>query len=218
MSAIEQLPALEIEGHTPSQPKGADHPMRVMTRRAAGLVGPPWDGDARAEVASLFDSLAPEWHTRTSESRAQVVLDALERGNVGREAGGGGTVLEAGSGIGAYSAPLAERFDRVLALDLSVEMLRLAADEPGLRVLADSAALPVPDGSVDAVVLINMLLFPDEVDRVLAPGGAVVWVNSSGESTPIHLMPDEVADALPGSWSGVASRAGIGLWTVLRRE
>ncbi|MDE0801939.1 MAG: class I SAM-dependent methyltransferase [Acidimicrobiales bacterium] len=213
MSAIEQLPALEIEGHTPSQPKGADHPMRVMTRRAAGLVGPPWDGDARAEVASLFDSLAPEWHTRTSETRAQVVLDALDRGGVG-----GGTVLELGSGIGAYSSPLAERFERVVALDLSIEMLRLAADEPGLRVLADSASLPVADGSADAVVLINMLLFPDEIDRVLAPGGVVVWVNSSGESTPIHLLPDEVAEALPGAWSGVASRAGIGLWTVLRRE
>ncbi|WP_436794260.1 class I SAM-dependent methyltransferase [Actinospongicola halichondriae] len=217
MSAIEQLPALEIEGHTPSQPKGADHPMRVMTRRAAGLVGPPWDGQARAEVASLFDSLAPEWHTRTSESRERVVMDALERGEVGGDAGGG-TVLELGSGIGAYSAPLAERFERVVALDLSIEMLRLAADEPGLRVLADSATLPVPDGSADAVVLINMLLFPDEVDRVLAPGGTVVWVNSSGESTPIHLMPDEVADALPGTWTGVTSRAGIGLWAVLRRE
>lgn len=213
MSAIEQLPALEIDGHTPSQPKGADHPMRVMTRRAAGLIGPPWDGDARAEVASLFDSLAPEWHTRTSESRAQVVLDALDRGEVG-----GGTVLELGSGIGAYSAPLAERFERVVALDLSIEMLRLAADEPGLRVLADSATLPVADGSADAVVLINMLLFPDEIDRVLAPGGIVVWVNSSGESTPIHLLAEEVAEALPGNWSGVASRAGVGLWTVLRRE
>lgn len=216
MSAVEQLPPLEIEGHTPSQPKGADHPMRVMTRRAAGLVGPPWDGAARAEVASLFDSLAPEWHTRTSESRAQVVLDALDRGGVGGD--GAGTVLELGSGIGAYSAPLAERFDRVVALDLSLEMLRLASAEPGLRVLADSATLPVPDGSVDAVVLINMLLFPAEVDRVLAPGGTVVWVNSSGESTPIHLLPDEVVEALPGAWSGVASRAGVGLWAVLRRE
>lgn len=213
MSTIEQLPALEIEGHTPSQPQGADHPMRIMTRRAAGLVGPPWDGDARAEVATLFDSLAPEWHTRTSESRAQVVLDALDRGGVG-----GGAVLELGSGIGAYSAPLADRFDRVVALDLSIEMLRLAADEPGLRVLADSATLPVPDASMDAVVLINMLLFPAEVDRVLAPGGTVVWVNSSGESTPIHLLPDEVAEALPGAWTGVASRAGVGLWAVLRRE
>ena len=213
MAGIEQLPPLEIDGHRPSQLQGADHPMRIMTRRAAGLVDPPWDADARLEVADLFDSLASEWHTRTSDVRMKVVLDALDRGDVG-----GHTALELGSGIGAYSAPLAERFDRVVALDLSIEMLRLAVAEPGLRVLGDSARLPLHDDSVDTVVLINMLLFPDEVDRVLRPEGTVVWVNSSGESTPIHLMADEVATALPGRWGGVTSRAGIGLWTVLRRE
>ncbi len=211
--AINALPDLEIDGHTPSQPQGADHPMRVMTRRAAGLVGPAWDAGARAEVAALFDRLAPEWHTRSSESRTRVVLDAFDRGDVG-----GGTVLELGSGIGVYSAPLAERFDRVIALDLSIEMLRLAAGEPGQRVLGDSAALPLPDHSVDTVVLINMLLFPAEIDRVLTLGGTVVWVNSSGESTPIHLRPDEVATALPGTWTGCTSRAGVGLWAVLHRE
>jgi ubiquinone/menaquinone biosynthesis C-methylase UbiE len=187
--------------------------MRVMTRRAAGLQGPPWDAGARVEVAALFDGLAPEWHTRTSPERARVVDDAFERGGVGS----GDTALELGSGTGAYTGVLAERFGRVVATDLSIEMLRLAAGEPGHRMLADAHRLPLRDGSVDAAVLVNMLLFPDEVDRVLAPGGCVVWVNSSGEATPIHLMPDEVADALPGSWTGTWARAGTGLWTVLRR-
>lgn len=63
-----------------------------------------------------------------------------------------------------------------------------------------------------------MFLFPDEVECVLAPGGCVVWVNSSGEATPIHLLPDEVAEALPGTWEGTGARAGTGLWTVLRRS
>lgn len=210
---IDRLPDLEIPGHTPSQPNGADHPMRVMTRRAAGLQGPPWDAGARAEVAALFDGLAPEWHTRTSPERAQVVTDALDRGRVSD----GGTALELGSGTGAYTGALAQRFGRVVAMDLSLEMLRLAAGEPGHRVLADAHRLPLAEDSVDAVVLVNMLLFPEEVDRVLAPGGSVVWVNSSGEATPIHLMPDEVADALPGAWDGAWARAGSGLWTVLRR-
>jgi ubiquinone/menaquinone biosynthesis C-methylase UbiE len=96
-------------------------------------------------------------------------------------------------------------------------MHRLATAEPGARVLADAVDLPLPDASADAVVLVNMMLFPAEVDRVLAPGGRVVWVNSSGESTPIHLTTDEVVAALPGEWTGVASRCGIGLWSVLRR-
>ncbi len=214
---IEHLPAIDIEGHAPSQPNGADHPMRVMTRRAAGLEGRPWDLAARREVGALFDSLAPEWHTRSSPERTRVVLDALDRGEVGGAAPGTGTALEIGSGIGAYSGLLGARLGRVLAVDLSMEMLRLAVDEPGLRIRADSCRLPVADGAVDAVVCINMLLFPDEVDRVLAPGGCLVWVNSSGESTPIHLLPEEVAAALPGTWTGVASRAGAGLWAVLRR-
>ena len=128
-STIERLPDLEIPGHVPSQPDGADHPMRVMTRRAAGLEGPPWDAAARSEVAALFDGLASEWHTRTSPERARVVDDALERGGVGT----GGTAIELGSGTGAYTGVLADRFDRVVATELSIEMLRLAAAEPGHR-------------------------------------------------------------------------------------
>lgn len=211
---IQRLPDLVIPGHVPSQPDGADHPMRAMTRRAAGLQAPPWDAGARAEVVALFDGLAPEWHTRTSPERAQVVADALQRGAVGT----GDTALELGSGTGAYSGVLAERFDRVVSVDLSIEMLRLAGAGPGHRVLADGQDLPVPDASVDAVVLVNMFVFPDEVGRVLTHGGCIVWVNSSGESTPIHLMPDEVAEALPGAWDGTWARAGTGLWTVLRRS
>lgn len=211
---IDRLPDLEIPGHRPSQPDGADHPMRVMTRRAAGLEGPPWDTGARREVAALFDGLAAEWHTRTSPERARVVDDAFDRGDVGA----GGSALELGSGIGAYTGVLAERFGRVVAVDLSLEMLRLAAQGPGHRVLADAHRLPLADGSVDAAVLVNMLLFPEELDRVLAPAGCVVWVNSSGEATPIHLMPDEVVEALPGAWTGTWARAGTGLWTVLRRR
>jgi SAM-dependent methyltransferase len=211
--SIEQLPHLDIPGHAASTPEGANHPMRVITRRAAGLEGPPWDAEARADVGRLFDSLAGEWHTRSSPERTMVVTDALHRGGVGT----GATAIEVGSGIGSYSGLLAERFRRVVALDLSIEMLRLAADAPGLRVQADACVLPLPDATVDAVVLINMLLFPDEVDRVLAPGGCVVWVNSSGESTPIHLPPEQVVAALPGEWTGVVGRAGVGLWAVLRR-
>ena len=53
-----------------------------------------------------------------------------------------------------------------------------------------------------------MFLFPEEVERVLAPQGMVLWVNSSGEHTPIHLSPEEVAQQLPGAWDGVKARGG----------
>jgi hypothetical protein len=44
-----------------------------------------------------------------------------------------------------------------------------------------------------------------------------VWVNSSGDQTPIHLAASDVEATLPGAWDGVASRAGAGLWAVFRR-
>jgi SAM-dependent methyltransferase len=210
---LTELPAIEIPGHVSSGLGSPDHPMRIMTRRAAGLVGEPWDDEARAEVAAFFDGMAPEWHTRTGPARDAVVADALERG-VER---GGDVCLEVGSGIGAYTPRLAERWQRVLATEVAHEMLLLAPRDVGYRVLADGARLPLCDAAADAVVLINCFLFPAEVDRVLATDGVLVWINSSGSETPIHLPPEDVLAALPGRWDGVRANAGVGVWCTLRR-
>jgi SAM-dependent methyltransferase len=212
---LRRLPPVEIEGHLPSGLGTPDHPMRVMTRRAAGFLPEPWDDRARAEVAAFFDAMAPEWHTRTSPGRERIVADALERGLP--EGAPGDVCVELGGGIGSYTPTLAGRWRRVLAVEVSLEMLRRAPAAPGHRVLADGARLPLADGAADAVVLVNCFLFPAEVGRVLAPAGVVVWVNSSGAETPIHLPADEVVEALPGVWAGVPNGAGPGLWTVLQR-
>ncbi len=190
--------------------------MRIMTRRAAGLHPGAWDDTARAEVAAFFDELAPDWHTRTSPQRDAVVKDALERGLPDRPSGD--VCIELGSGIGAYTPVLARRWHRVLAVEVSLQMLRLAPTDVGHRVLADGSRLPMGSGVADAVVLVNCFLFPDEVDRVLAPDGVVVWVNSSGAETPIHLPAEDVVEALPGRWEGVQTTAGIGIWSVLWRS
>ena len=126
--------------------------MRIMTRRAAGLLEPAWDDAARSEVGALFDELAPEWHTRTSPARDAVVADALERG-LPDDLGRADVCVELGSGIGAYTPQLAARWRRVLATDVAAEMLRLAPARPGHRVLADGARLPLADGVASAVVL-----------------------------------------------------------------
>jgi hypothetical protein len=211
---LTELPAIEIEGHRSSGLGTDDHPMRIMTRRAAGLHPGGWDDEARAQVASYFDGLAPEWHTRTGPARDAVVADALERG-VGTLTGD--VCVELGSGIGAYTPALALRWARVLPTEVSLEMLLRSPRDVGHRLLADGADLPLQGGAADAVVLVNCFLFPHEVARVLAPAGVVVWVNSSGGETPIHLPPEDVAEALPGRWSGVTARAGVGIWCVLRR-
>jgi len=213
---IQYLPPVAIEGHHSSGTGGPDHPMRIATRRAAGLEQGGWTGELRTEVAGFFDGLAGEWHTRTSPERTAVVRDALERG-LAAVGSPGDLAVEVGSGIGTYSSLLAERFRTVLGIDLSLAMLKQAPVRPAHRVQADGSMLPVGDRRASAVVLINAFLFPVEVERVLSSRGAVIWVNSSGEQTPIYLSDEDLMAALPGQWTGIASRAGMGQWCVLRR-
>ena len=108
-------------------------------------------------------------------------------------------------------------FDTVLAVDLSHEMLRHAPAGPAHRIRADAMQMPLAAGVADSQVLVNALMFPEEMARVLRPGGTLVWVNSLGDRTPIHLPPEDVAKALPGHWEGVSAEAAWGLWCTLRR-
>ena len=208
---IDTLPRRGPEPTDRPEGAGTDHPMRVVTRQVAFEPG-GWTPERAAKVAELFDGLAPEWNQRVHATRMEPLVDALERGGLA----GAGVCVEPGSGTGLATAVVAERFDLVVAVDIAAAMLARA---PALapRVRADSAALPLRDGAADAVVLVNALLFPAEVDRVLAPDGAVVWVSLLGDRTPIYLPVDEVAAALPGRWEGVASECGWGSWGVLRR-
>ena len=214
---VEYLPPLTIDGHQTTSTGSPEHPMRIATRRAAGLEADGWTRDLRDDVRAFFDELAGEWHTRTSPERSAIVRDALDRG-LSRVQPDGDVAVELGSGTGAYSGLLAERFKTVLAVDLSFVMLQQARRRPAHRVQADGERLPLRDGGAAAVVMINAFLFPREVERVLSAHGAIVWVNSSGEQTPIYLSTDDLVGSLSGDWTGVSSRAGLGHWCVLRRD
>lgn len=186
--------------------------MQQTTREIAFTPG-WWTPERAAQIADLFDQLAPTWRDRIGELREDALSDALERGGLD----GRGLTLEIGSGTGNFTERLAAKMQRVVAVDISQEMLRLAPPGPAPRVCGDAAALPFPDASAATVVLVNCFLFGEEVDRVLAPGGAVVWVSTLAERTPIYLSAEDAAAALAGDWSGVASEAGWGSWAVLRR-
>lgn len=213
---IEKLPDLPSLGLVAYPPDNADHPMRAITRRLAGLEPGEWDTETKLTVASVFDHLAPEWHTRSSPERTAVVSDALDRG-LGHFPGSRAMAVEVGSGIGTYSALVAEWFEVVLSVELSWEMVTRAGSS-SIRVRGDGESLPITDAAADAIVLINAFLFPDEVGRVVRRGGFVVWVNTIGEGTPIHLSTDDVVRALPFEVQGVEGRAGAGTWCVLRRD
>lgn len=186
--------------------------MRRITREVAFEGG--WSPGRAAKVAALFDSLAPGWTADHDDpARTAVLADGVARGGLPD-----GRCLELGSGTGLGTRTLAERFRRVVAIDLSAAMLAAAPPPLASRVRADSARLPVRSASVEVVVLVNMLLFPAEVDRVLAPDGVLLWVNTLGDRTPIHLSPDDVVQALPGSWGGTTARAGSGFWFAAARR
>ncbi len=190
--------------------------MRTVTRQVAFESG-GWTPARRDKVGALFDGLAAEWHTRRQPEHRDTLIDALGRGLAAAPSTRRATCAEIGSGTGFASGLLAERFAVVVAVDLSAEMLARAPYGPAHRVRADAAALPLPDAAIDVAVLVNALLFPVELERVLAPSGSIVWVNTSGAGTPIHLSAEDVAAALPGSWDGVASGAGWGTWCVVWR-
>ena len=210
--AVVQLPQVLADPAVLEGDGNDDHPMRKVTRQVA-FDPDGWNPERAGKVGELFDSLAPEWHERMRPGRMDSLVDALDRGGIERW----GRAVELGSGTGFATPYLVERFDAVVAVDLSLEMLRRAV-RVAPRVQADAARLPLAAGGCDALVLVNMLLFPAEVERVVAPGGVVLWINSLAERTPIHLSADDVVAALPGRWAGVASRAGGGSWCVLRRR
>lgn len=199
------------EATDPEPFAGPDHPMRMMTRAKA--FGESWQPSDSARVQEIFDGMAASWsETHVDPVKAAPVEDALDRGDVPLD----GTWLEVGSGTGAGARILSERVGSLVCSDLAAEMLRHAPDIAP-RVRADASRLPFRNRSFDAILLINMLLFPDEVDRLLRPHGTVLWVNTLGDQTPIHLPPFDVLDALPGAWTGMTAHAGTGFWLTARR-
>jgi demethylmenaquinone methyltransferase/2-methoxy-6-polyprenyl-1,4-benzoquinol methylase len=103
--------------------------------------------------------------------------------------------LDVGGGTGRASVAF-PRIDWTV-VDAAEGMLRRAYRKGLQAVRADAAALPVRDGSVDAVLVVDALHhLPDartvlaEVERVLAPGGVVV-----------------VREFDPGTWRGRALAA-----------
>ncbi|MFF1354060.1 class I SAM-dependent DNA methyltransferase [Streptomyces sp. NPDC058297] len=196
----------------PVPSKGPAEVFRVFARElAAGRRS--WDGETSHFIAAQFDQMAAEWDTTLATGRDEPLRDALDRGGPFPD----GVCVELGSGTGLFTGLLRSVFPQVISVDISEQMLRQALGRSPARVRADAAALPVANARASVVAAIDMLLFPAEIVRVLAPGGVLLWINQLGEDGPLHLPATDVADALPGAWQAVEAPAGWGSWAVVRQ-
>jgi malonyl-CoA O-methyltransferase len=162
-----------------------------------------------ARVRRAFDRSASSYD-------AAAVLQAEVRGNLlarlDLTALTPRVVLDAGAGTGSGSRSLAERYPKavVIALDSSQPMLKAAGRRQTwrrrfARVRADSAQLPLKDGSVD-LILSNLMLQWCELDRVLAEFRRVLA--PQGLLSFTTLGPDTLKE-LRSAWRSVDSHTHV---------
>jgi SAM-dependent methyltransferase len=176
-----------------------------------------WNKERASEVRAIFDERAAMWWTHRSPQYFQPLADALDVAGTR-----GGFCVDVGSGISLHEVTLSSRFEHVVAIDLSAEMLRLAERRGESLLRADASAMPIRDHTADLIACVNMFLFPREYTRVLRPDGAIIFVSTSGAGTPIYLSPADVHAALVASGDGyfatVSGTSGDACWTIARRS
>jgi SAM-dependent methyltransferase len=173
-----------------------------------------------------FNRIAPIWDTGRSPdafASVEVALDSLDESPR--------RVLDLGTGTGSVAFIVARRFPEadVLGVDLAPGMLaearRKTPPELASRVRfeeGDAERLEYPDGAFDLVTLANMIPFFDELARIVAPGGTVVFSFSAGDETPIYVPAERLRDDLSRrgftDFAEIAAGNGTGLVARKRAE
>jgi SAM-dependent methyltransferase len=154
----------------------------------------------RPLVRKQFDAIAGTWDTLRDPTHLapyEAALGAVDPAPY--------HALDLGTGTGQGAFAIARRFPQtqVVGVDLAEGMVAEARrNMPGelaerIRFESgDASALPFADGSFELVAHANMIPFFDELTRVLAPGGQVVFAFSLGPGTPIYVAPERLKDEL----------------------
>lgn len=138
-----------------------------------------------------YDIIAPGYDL--SRDRC---MDSTEGEVIGGRLGAGKTVLEIGAGTGYHSIPMAKACCKVIAGDISMNMLRILVSkvdghlqENLLPCRMNAYSLPLEDNSVDAVLIdhvFHLLESPQkalgEINRVLKQRGHFINIHYSGET------------------------------------
>jgi arsenite methyltransferase len=127
----------------------------------------------------------------------------------------GQTALDIGCGPGYLTLDMARQVGargRVIAVDTSQPMLdiaraRCAGVDPIEFHLADAAALPCPDASIDVAAAVQVYLFARDLDvvvrdlaRVLRPGGRAVVIDTDWDSVVWHSSDRHRMERLLEIW------------------
>ena len=177
----------------------------------------------RGPVRKQFDRIASHWDRMRDPHHLAAFERALEA-----VPGEPRRALDLGTGTGAGALAIAARFPaaEVVGVDLAPSMLaearRKTPPEQRGRVRfeeADAARLPFDAESFELATLANMIPFFDELARVVAPGGHVLFSFSSGADTPIYVAPERLRDELErrGFVEFADFRAGKGIALLARK-
>lgn len=168
---------------------------------------------SKQEVVDAFDRQASYYATGRGQSpwfRAQVdiALKMLESEQ--------GLILDIGCAAGAEIEPFRNRGFRIVGIDYSEEMLRLAHQRFGALdgvgfCRADAESLPFASASFDQVVCLGVFEYLStydrclkEIKRVLRPGGMVII------SVPTRVSLDHISFS-------ICTRTAIPLWRALKK-
>ncbi len=174
----------------------------------------------RRPIAWTFGQIAADWDEKRVTPQHLLALEAaFERVEPPRR------VLDLGTGSGAAARAAAARWPdaRVVGVDVTPAMIgeatARATSDRETYLVGDASALASEDGAFDLVLLMNMIPFFDELERVTAPGGNVVIAFSRGPATPIWVPLGRVRTELERrGFSHVADfSAGAGVSLLARK-